>query len=154
DAGGDQPPAEREGAAGGTEQTIPAEYRGRRGSITAETTVPQLRKFLEGGGTILTIGTSTNLGQQLGLPLANHLVAKDAEGRERPVPREKFYVPGWVLRTRVDPTQPLAWGLGDAVDVMFSASPTFRLTDGAEAKGLRRVAWFDSKTPLRSGWAW
>ncbi len=153
-AGGDQPPAEREGAAGGTEQNIPAEYRGRRGSITAERTIPQLRKFLEAGGTILTIGTSTNLGRQLGLPLANHLVTKDADGRERPLPREKFYVPGSVLRARVDPAQPLAWGLGDAVDVMFSASPTFRLADGAEAKGLRRVAWFDGPAPLRSGWAW
>ena len=37
---------------------------------------------------------------------------------------------------------------------MFSTSPTFRLTDGAEAAGVRRVGWFDSKTPLRSGWAW
>ena len=39
-------------------------------------------------------------------------------------------------------------------DVMFSGSPTFRLADGADEKGLRRVAWFDGKAPLRSGWAW
>ena len=25
---------------------------------------------------------------------------------------------------------------------------------GAAAAGVRRVAWYDSKTPLRSGWAW
>ena len=37
---------------------------------------------------------------------------------------------------------------------MFSASPTFRLADGPAAKDLRRVGWFDSKAPLRSGWAW
>ncbi len=42
--------------------------------------------------------------------------------------------------------------MSDDVDVVFANSPTFRLS--AEAKGLRRVAWFDSKTPLRSGWAW
>jgi hypothetical protein len=154
DSGGDQPPAEREDEAGASEQDIPAEYRGRRGSVTAAKTVPQLRKFLEDGGTVLTIGTSTNLYQHLGLPLANHLVAKDKDGKDRPLPREKFYVPGSVLRARVDPAHPLAWGLGDEVDVMFSASPTFRLAGGSESNGVRRVAWFDGKSPLHSGWAW
>jgi hypothetical protein len=152
--GGDQPPPASPGSAAVSEQSIPEEYRGRRGSITPARTGPQLRQFLESGGTILTIGSSTGLGTQLGLPLANHLVETDKEGNERPLTREKFYVPGSVLRTRVNSAHPLAWGLGEEVDVMFSASPTFRLRDGAEANGLRRVAWFDGKTPLRSGWAW
>jgi hypothetical protein len=142
---GDPPPPE---------DRIPAEYRGRRGSITQTNTVPQLRQFLEAGGTVLAVGSSTALGQQLGLPLANHLIVKDDEGNERPLGRDKFYVPGSVLRVRVDATHPLAWGLGDEVDVMFQASPTFRLRDGAGSNGLRRVAWFDRKAPLRSGWAW
>ena len=54
-------------------------------------------------------------------------------------------------------TGPTRWPgacLGDEVDVMFSASPTFRLVEQADAKGLRRVGWFDTKSPLRSGWAW
>jgi hypothetical protein len=140
DAGGDQPPGE--GA-------LP-----QRGSITTATTVPQLRKFLEAGGTILTIGSSTSLGTQLGLPLKNHLMTTDGEGHERPLPLEKFYVPGSLLRARVDTTSPLAWGLGEEVDMMFSASPTFRLSDSTNSNGLRRVAWYDTKTPLHSGWAW
>ena len=37
---------------------------------------------------------------------------------------------------------------------MFSSSPTYRLTESATGRALSRVAWFDSKTPLRSGWAW
>jgi hypothetical protein len=40
----------------------------------------------------------------------------------------------------------------DEVDVMFSTSPTFRAPE--EPNGVQRVAWFDSKSPLRSGWAW
>jgi hypothetical protein len=152
-AGGDQEPADSEQTPA-NERNLPAEYRGRRGNITAARTVPQLRRFLESGGTILTIGNSTSLAQHLGLPVANHLVEKDSAGRERPLSREKFYVPPSVLRVRVDPTHPLAWGLGDDVDVMFAASPTFRLPADAESQALQRVAWFDSKTPLRSGWAW
>ena len=31
---------------------------------------------------------------------------------------------------------------------------TFKLTADAASKGVKTVAWFDSKTPLRSGWAW
>src|SRR5262249_10914262 len=92
------------------EEAIPEEYRGRRGSITAKKTVPQLRKFLEGGGTVLAIGSSTALGSQLGLPVANHLVEADKDGEERPLTREKFYVPGSVLRMQVDPAHPLALG--------------------------------------------
>jgi hypothetical protein len=136
------------------EENIPEEYRGRRGEITQEKTVPKLREFLEGGGTILAIGTSTALAKQLGLPLANHLVAPDKEGNEKPLPREKYFVPASVLRVRVDPAHPLAWGLSEQADVMFSNSPTFRLLEGAGGNGLKRVAWFDTKTSLRSGWAW
>jgi hypothetical protein len=44
--------------------------------------------------------------------------------------------------------------MGPQADVMFSSSPTFKLPADADAKGLQRVAWFDTKTPLRSGWAW
>jgi Zinc carboxypeptidase len=154
---GDGPTRKRPRAsdgADGSEAGLPPEFRGRQGSITRAKTIPQLRQFLEEGGTILTIGSSTSLGATLGLPLANHLTVADSDGKERPLPREKFYVPASVLRVRVNSAHPLAWGLGEQVDVMFSASPTFQLPVGAEAKGLRRVAWFDSKTPLRSGWAW
>jgi hypothetical protein len=64
----------------------------------------------------------------------------------------EFYVPPSLLRVRVNQGHPLAWGLGEQVDVMFSSSPTFRLL--GETDALERVAWFDSKAPLRSGWAW
>jgi hypothetical protein len=112
--------------------------------------VPRLRAFLEAGGTVLAIGSSTNLATHLKLPIADHLVA-DAGGKKK-LGREAFYVPGSVLRVRVDTAHPLAWGLPADLDVMFSASPTFRLPPGDAAPA--RVAWFAGKAPLRSGWAW
>ena len=84
--------------------------------------------------------------------MGNFLVEKDAEGKEQPLRREKFYVPGSLLRVRLDNKHPLCWGMGEEADVMFSASPTFRLPPDTSA--IQRVAWFDSKTPLKSGWAW
>ena len=37
--------------------------------------------------------------------------------------------------------------------MFFDNSPVFRLGSGA-ADSIRRVAWFSSPSPLRSGWAW
>lgn len=133
------------------EESLPPEYRGQRGSVTTAKTIPHLRKFLEDGGTILTIGSSTSLARHLDLPIANHLTEP---GKTTALSREKFYVPGSVLRARVDTAHPLAWGMEPDVDVFFQASPVFRFTDKAAPGQLDRVAWFNSKTPLRSGWAW
>ena len=149
-AGGDQGPD----APAGNESNIPQEYRGQRGNISAATTIPQLKKFMEEGGTILTIGGSTSLARELGLPLANHLIEIDENGEDSPLPAEKYYVPASVLRVHVDTSNPLALGMNDQVDVMFTNSPTFRITSKAQKETLQKVAWFDNKTPLRSGWAW
>jgi hypothetical protein len=114
---------------------------------------PQFRKFAESGGTILAIGPSANLGKQFGLPLPSHVATKDEDGNMTPLPRGKYYVPSSVLRVRVNTSHPLAWGVPEEVDVMFSQSPTFKWAEDAASKGMKRVAWFDTKTPLRSGWA-
>ena len=135
-------------------EEVPPEYRSRLGKITAEKTIPQLKKFLEEGGTVLTIGDSTGLGYYLGLPLASALVEKAADGTEKPLPREKYYVPGSVLQARVDNLHPLAYGMPETVDVFFRFSPVFRLLPEAVSKGVKPVAWFSEGGHLRSGWAW
>ncbi len=129
---------------------IPEEYRDRVGRVTADVTVPQLRRFLEDGGTIITIGTSGNLATHLGLPIGDHLV--DTNGR--PLRNEDYFIPGSLLEARVDNNRPIAYGMGDRAVVTFSRSPVFRLQAGAEAQGVRRIAWYGSDTPLTSGWAW
>src|SRR5688572_9464408 len=83
-------------------ESIPEEYRGRIGRVTANKTIPELGKFLEGGGTVLAIGGSTSLGQLRGLPLRSALTERLPNGTERALPREKYYVPGSILRARVD----------------------------------------------------
>ncbi|MFO0851346.1 MAG: M14 metallopeptidase family protein [Gemmataceae bacterium] len=142
--GGDAPPADAAGEL--------AEARAQRRAISSALTVPKLREFVEAGGTLLAIGGSTELGKELGVPLVNHLTfPADGTNAPKPLPPEKFYVPASVLRVKLDPAHPLAWGVGDGADVMFASSPTFRLpADGKQT----RVAWFDGKAPLRSGWAW
>jgi len=64
------------GGFGGGQQndSIPAEFKGRRGRITVEKSIPELKRFLEAGGRIVTIGSSTSLAYHLQLPVRNALV--------------------------------------------------------------------------------
>ena len=140
-------------AAGAAQSTIPAEYQGRQGRITAATTIPALKKFVEDGGTIITIGTSTSLAAHFGLPVSNGLVEM-AGGVERRLPNDKFYVPGSLLTVSVDAANPLAYGIGDQAIVMWENDPALRLGPDAALKGVKTVAWFATDKPLKSGWAW
>src|SRR5262249_20906415 len=117
-------------------QSIPADFRERLGNVTVAKTVPRLREFLEAGRTILTIGGSARLDYTTGLPIASALMEKQ-DGSERPLPREKFYVPGSILQVRVDNTNPLAYGMSEEVDVFFDNSPVFRLRPEAAMLGVK-----------------
>ena len=135
-------------------EAIPPEYRERLGSVTAKKTIPQLLQFLKEGGTLLALSSSTSIGYHAGLPIANALVEKLEDGTERSLPLSKYFVPASILQVRIDNTNPLAYGMPERVDITFSRSPVFKLLPEAPLKGVRPVAWFDNKTPLRSGWAW
>ena len=125
------------------------------GAYSAAATGPQLRRFVESGGTILAVGRSSmNIAQLFQLPVSNHLVERTPAGETRPIPAEKYYVPGSVLRMAVDTSAPIAHGITNPVDVLFDNSPVFKLNPDAAMKGVRPVAWFDTATPLRSGWAY
>ena len=118
--------------------------------MSADRTVPQLRAFVEQGGTIVAIGgAATNLARHFGLPIENHLVENG-----QPLTQQKFYVPGSVLSARVDTTQAATAGLAAQTNFFFDNSPAWKLSAGAKAAGITPLAWFDSPTPLRSGWAW
>lgn len=126
-------------------ETVPEEYRASIGRITEEKTMPEIRKFVESGGAIVTVGSSTTMADLLGVPVSNHLV----DAANKPLPREKFYIPGSLMRTTIDNTNPLAYGMPKTVEVFFDNSPVFNI--GA---GVKPVASFTGRQTLDSGWAW
>ncbi len=142
------------GGRGPNAEDVPAEFRSWLGSVTIKETVPQLEKFAEEGGAIVAFGGSATLGHHLGLPVGDHLAEADAAGAEHPLPRDKYYIPGSILRIAVDNTSPLAYGFEREVDVMFDNSPVLHVGPGAMLGGVKPVAYFADKEPLRSGWAW
>jgi len=134
--------------------SIPAEYRSHLGRITPAKSIPALKKFLEAGGHIVTIGSSANLAYQLDLPVHDALVEL-VGGKEHRLPNEKYYIPGSVLRVTLDTTIQPAWGMSPTADVYFDNSPVFNINPAAYANGtVRPIAWFADDHPLRSGWAW
>jgi hypothetical protein len=134
--------------------SIPEAYRNRLSKITAAKSIPQLKQFLEDGGNIITIGSSTNLAYHLNLPVKNALV-ETVNGVEKNLPGEKFYIPGSILKVSVDTTQLGAYGMPSQADVYFDASPVFNILPEGQSKGtIKPLAWFASAQSLRSGWAW
>jgi hypothetical protein len=142
------------GGGGQTPDDVPAEYKDRLGRVSVKQTIPQLKRFVEEGGAIVAYGGSAVLGHHLGLPISDHLVEVQQDGSERPLPGTKYYVPGAILRISIDNTNPLAYGLDKQIDVFFDNSPVLELAPDAALRGVKTVGWFDSKAPLRSGWAW
>ena len=135
-------------------EDLPAEYKATTGRVTVEKTVPQIKAFLEAGGRVVAIGSSTALARHLGLPVETQVTERGADGQDHPVPREKFYVPASLLQVSVDTTATSALGLASTAIAMFDESPVLKLGPDAAAKGIRSVAWYADATPLRSGWAW
>lgn len=135
-------------------EQIPAEFRPWLGRVTQEKTVPQLQAFVQAGGTLLAIGSSTaSLYQAMKLPVSNAIVEIN-KGVEQPVPGERFYIPGSLVKTEVDNTLPLAYGMTPQTDVFFDRSPAFKLAPDARQRGVETVAWYGSGKLLDSGWAW
>ena len=134
-------------------EQIPAEFRPWLGTITADKTIPQLQKFVEDGGTVLAIGSSTSISRYLNLPLEDALT-EVVKGKDQPVSPERFYIPGSLMRTQVDTTNPVAYGMPTKVDVFFDHSPAFHATPDANLRGVQTIAWYGSGNILDSGWAW
>ena len=151
----------RGGRGGGGQEILPTAlddfsrlYIENRGETSADATVPNILEFMRAGGSVVTDDSSAALGEHAGIAATDHLVEPTSGGGSRSLPREKYYVPGSVLRVKVDNTQPIAYGLPEDLDVYFNNNPVFRPAPEAAAAGARPVAWFDSDAPLRSGWAW
>src|SRR5262249_28789430 len=70
-------------------------------------------------------------------------VLKDASARD-------FYCPGSILRTQLDSSSPLAFGLEKESIAWFESGPAFEITDPASAKAIARYP--ETESSLLSGW--
>jgi hypothetical protein len=111
--------------------------------------VKQLRYFVETGGTLIFLNRAANFAiDQFKLPLRNVV-----EG----LPRTSFYVPGSILRIKLDTSNPLANGMPEETIAWAEDSPVFEVTNDPEASvpagNVHVIASYPAdKDPLLSGW--
>ncbi|MGH9802617.1 MAG: M14 family metallopeptidase, partial [Blastocatellia bacterium] len=109
----------RQGSGGGDEESrgaYPAEFAGGLGDAG----VKALREFVEAGGTLITFNNASNFAiERLGVPVRN--VLKGIASRD-------FYCPGSILRTQLDPSSNLSFGLEKESIAWFEGSPAFEVT--------------------------
>jgi hypothetical protein len=117
-----------------------------------------LSNYVKNGGTLIAFDEASNyVIEQFGLPL------KDAtEGTEN----TEFFIPGSLIKTGIDTTHPLAFGMQDTVAVSFNKSRAF-VIDKQSKKGeggteeikdapapeVEVIANYAEKDLLMSGWA-
>ncbi|MBD7940764.1 M14 family metallopeptidase [Brevundimonas guildfordensis] len=125
-------------------ESIPAEYRGWLGHITAEKTVPQIDAFARAGGSVVTIGSAHRLAAAMGAPVQDVLTGTDG----KPLASTDFFIPGAVMQTEVDTSRPLTFGAPSRMNVFFNRNAGFR--HAGEGASMVR---YPQKVEVSSGWA-
>lgn len=132
---------------------VPDAEREKLGNLKVADAVAPLKAFMDQGGIVLTIGSSTALAYELGLPVRDALVTNDGKGT-RPLNRDEFFIPGSIMHATVAQDSSATWGMPADADFYFDDSPVFHLTAEAFQRGVRPLAWYSRDDSLRSGWAW
>ncbi len=120
--------------------TMPPEYTGGIG----EDGVKLLREFVEAGGTLVTLANSSRFAiDRVGLPVRDVLAG---------LKPEQFSCPGSILRTKVDPSDPIAFGMPADSIAVFQSDPAFEVTAGFGSSQPRVVVKYADRDVLSSGW--
>jgi len=118
----------------GLSAPYPEEYRGGIGNEG----VARLKSFAEKGGVILLLGEACGLAKQM---------SPDAEDLGAGLERERFYIPGTLLKVAVNNRHPIGYGMPEEAAVMFESSPFFDPSFGLP------VARYSRQDTVLSGWA-
>lgn len=132
-------------------ELVPAQYHHLMGAITNEESIPLLKKFVENGGRIISIGAASSLVNLFGLPVEDALIVGEGNAKKR-LTSDDVFVPSSVLRSQVNTDHPATWGLSSEVNLMFSNNPVFKIQKNAD--NIQPLLWFDQADLLQSGWAW
>ena len=119
---------------------VPPRFAGGLG----EPGVHALREFVEQGGTLVALDSSTNFAiAALDLPVTNVL-----EG----LSIEQFYCPGSIVALDLATDEPLAFGMPPLSAAFFASSAAFQLVPGERTDGVRVPAHYGQGELLLSGW--
>ncbi len=125
---------------GSSAPTTPPVYRGGIG----EAGVAALRDFVARGGTVVALGSATELlVREWPVPVRN--VAADLSS-------EEFLAPGTIVRIQADPTHPLAWGMQPESYGYFIRSPFFEVGAPFPTQEVSVPVRYPNEGVRASGW--
>ncbi len=119
----------------------PPEYRTGFGKEGVE----QIKKFIENGGTLITIGKACEI-----VTKEFKLAVRDLS--EELTDPKKYFCPGSTLRAIVDIEHPIGWGMPREVKVLFMGSPLLEVITSYENEKYREVVRFANENLFSSGW--
>ena len=121
-------------------KTIREEYRGGIGEAGLEA----LRSFVREGGTLITLGASSDLAiDRFPIPVRN---------LKRGLTRDQHFAPGTIVRVQVDNTHPLGLGMPSETYGFYNNSPFFALVEGFSSQRATVVARYPNSDVVASGW--
>ncbi|WP_420387062.1 M14 family metallopeptidase [Roseivirga sp.] len=124
---------------GNSERRAPARFVGGIG----EEGVKALDTYAKSGGSIIFFDSSTEFAiEKFNLPVKNVLSGLSSN---------EFFIPGSLIRTNIDTSNPLAFGMMPQVAASFDNSGAFAVEEGAE--GIEEIARYADEDLLMSGWA-
>lgn len=107
--------------------------------------VKNLKSFVENGGTLVALADATEFAiDTFELQVDN--VIKNVRSRN------EFFCPGSTLKVNIDNTDPLAYGMPEDGIVVFTSSPTFRISPGRKNADYKTIVRYVDKNVLQSGW--
>ncbi|MFZ4263369.1 M14 family metallopeptidase [Sphingobacterium sp. HJSM2_6] len=129
---------------------VPDSLRYTLGAISVDQSIPVLKKYVEAGGKIITIGSSSELVYHFNLPVENPLMELNKEGKSVKLSNIKYYIPTSILKASLHPNLPENYGLKKEVNIVFNNSPVFKFK---ETKDLYSLGEITTEQSLLSGWA-
>lgn len=121
-------------------QRYPPEYE----KFLDEESINNLIKFVEEGGTIVTLNEACEFAiEKFNLPVKN--VVKD-------IPPKDFYCPGSTIKTIIDNSQTAAYGMPSEGFIVNFNSPTFSVISNPHNEDYKIVVRYPEEKMLQSGW--
>jgi hypothetical protein len=125
---------------GNESPSVRPEYRGGIGDEGLQA----LKAFVAEGGTLVTMGNSTDLAiQKWPIPVRN---------LKRGLPRDQHFAPGTVVRVQIDTANPLGYGVPAETYGFYNNSPFYEVTDGFASQRISVVARYPNTEIVASGW--
>jgi hypothetical protein len=121
---------------------LPPEYAGGIGKEG----VQALKKFVEDGGTLITLAAAGELiTDEFGMPVRNTLARAK---------QDDFMCPGSLLRVKLDTSNPVAWGMPDEVAAFVDEGIAYQTSVPGSELDRSVIGWYpeDEEDILLSGW--